>query len=112
MSDSCPSILESCDDIDLAFLKGMLAGLSTEALEERLHLTSGSVSPLGLLFDNAHEITLCYETGVRDTDLIAFHACDNAATVIFTQKVFWEQVVPALGLSPRAIELPVLENDG
>lgn len=83
-----------------------------EALEERLHLTSGSVSPLGLLFDNAHEITLCYETGVRDTDLIAFHPCDNAATVIFTQKVFWDHVVPALGLSPRAIELPVLENDG
>ena len=32
-----------------------------DALEGRLHLTSGSVSPLGLWFDKAHEITLCYD---------------------------------------------------
>ena len=30
-----------------------------DALEERLHLTSGSVSPLALWFDRAHEIPLC-----------------------------------------------------
>lgn len=77
-----------------------------EALEERLHLTSGSVSPLGLMFDKEHEITLCYERGIRDTQRIAFHPCDNAATVIFTQQVFWEQVIPALGLFPKDIELP------
>jgi len=75
------------------------------ALEDRLHLTSGSVSPLGLLFDQKHEITLCYETGVRDTDQIAFHPCDNSATVIFSQQVFWEQVIPALEIEPRAIRL-------
>jgi len=83
-----------------------------EALEERLHLTSGSVSPLGLMFDKNHEICLCYETGIRDTQRIAFHPCDNAATVIFTQEVFWSQVIPALGLSPVAVELPKTENDG
>ncbi|MBP3646933.1 MAG: prolyl-tRNA synthetase associated domain-containing protein [Clostridia bacterium] len=76
-----------------------------DALEERLHLTSGSVSPLGLLFDQKHEIDLCYETGVRETERIAFHPCDNSATVIFTQKVFWEQVVPALGIAPRPVVL-------
>jgi len=83
-----------------------------EALEERLHLTSGSVSPLGLMFDKNHEICLCYEVGIRDTQRIAFHPCDNAATVIFTQEVFWSQVIPALGLSPVAVELPKTENDG
>ena len=76
-----------------------------DALEEKLHLTSGSVSPLGLLFDQKHEIDLCYETGVRETERIAFHPCDNSATVIFTQKVFWEQVVPALGITPRPVVL-------
>ena len=83
-----------------------------EALEERLHLTSGSVSPLGLMFDKDHEITLCYEMGIRDTERIAFHPCDNAATVIFTQSTFWEKVVPALGLHPVAVQLPAQENDG
>lgn len=82
-----------------------------EALEERLHLTSGSVSPLGLLFDPNHEICLCYESGIHDTQRIAFHPCDNAATVIFTQEVFWNQVIPALGLSPVKVELPAAEID-
>lgn len=75
------------------------------ALTDLLHLTSGSVSPLGLLFDKKHEITLCYELGIRDTDYIAFHPCDNSATVIFTQQVFWEQLIPALGLYPRGLAL-------
>lgn len=75
------------------------------ALEDRLHLTSGSVSPLGLLFDVNHEIDLCFETGVRDTRRIAFHPCDNSATVLFTQEVFWNQVIPALGISPRPVAL-------
>ncbi len=68
-----------------------------EALEERLRVSSGSVSPLGLLFDEAHEIQLCFEPGIRDTPRIAFHPCDNAATVIFTQEAFWQGVAPALG---------------
>lgn len=79
-------------------------------LEERLHLTSGSVSPLGLMYDREHEITLCYEPGIRDTQRIAFHPCDNAATVIFTQDVFWHQVLPALGVRAVEVALPAEEN--
>lgn len=77
-----------------------------EALEERLHLTSGSVSPLGLMFDTAHEIVLCYEKSICDTEKIAFHPCDNAATVVFTQQAFWQQVIPTLALQPVEVELP------
>lgn len=81
------------------------------ALEEKLHLTSGSVSPLGLMFDTDHQITLCYEKGICDTARIAFHPCDNAATVIFTQQTFWKKVIPALGIQPVGLELPS-EMDG
>ena len=31
---------------------------------------------------------------------IAFHPCDNTATVLFDQHVFFEQVVPALAHEP------------
>lgn len=75
-----------------------------EALPNMLHLTAGSVSPLGLLFDPEHEITLCYEKAVRDTPKIAFHPCDNTATLIFTQETFWGKVLPALGARPVAVE--------
>ena len=79
------------------------------ALEELLHLTSGSVSPLGLLFDRERKITLCYEKAVCDTAKIAFHPCDNAATIIFDQKVFWNEVIKALNIEPICITLS--END-
>ena len=78
------------------------------ALQKHLHLQSGSVSPLGLHFDTEHIITLAAEQAVLDTPHIAFHPCDNSATVIFTQEVFWQKVLPALGVSP--IFIPLGEN--
>ncbi len=74
------------------------------AMEALLHLTPGSVSPLGLHFDAERRVTLCYEAAVRHTPQIAFHPCDNTATVIFDQAVFWEGVLPALGVAPVAID--------
>lgn len=81
-----------------------------EALEERLHVSSGSVSPLGLVFDTAHEIPLCYEPGICNTPRIAFHPCDNAATLIFTQQAFWQGVVPALGARTIAVRADQCES--
>ena len=78
-----------------------------DALPELLHLTAGSVSPLGLYFDTERRITLCYEKAVRDTAEIAFHPCDNSATVIFTQDCFWNRVLPLLNVQP--IELEAVE---
>lgn len=75
-----------------------------ETLQDLLHLASGSVSPLALYFDRTHEITLCYEKAVRDTPEIAFHPCDNRSTLIFSQDVFWNRVLPALGVHPVAVE--------
>ena len=80
-----------------------------DTLEEKLHLTSGSVSPLGLLFDKDKQIKLCYEDAVRATPRIAFHPCDNSATVIFDQAIFFEQVIPVLEIEPVCLSLG--END-
>ncbi len=77
-----------------------------ELLPELLHLRSGSVSPLGLFYDREHRITLAAEKAVQDTPRIAFHPCDNRATVIFRQEDFWRRVLPSLTVSPRFIDLP------
>ena len=68
-----------------------------ECLPEMLHLESGSLSPLGLWFDKEQRIRLAFDKDVRREGRIAFHPCDNTATLLFDQRVFWEQVVPALG---------------
>ena len=67
-----------------------------ECLPEMLHLESGSLSPLGLWFDEEQKIKLAFDKDVIREGRIAFHPCDNTATVVFEQRVFWEQVVPAL----------------
>ena len=68
-----------------------------ECLPEMLHLESGSLSPLGLWFDTENRIRLAFDRDVQRPGRIAFHPCDNTATVLFEQRVFWEEVVPALG---------------
>ena len=75
------------------------------ALVDHLHLTSGSVSPLGLFFDQQHTITLVAEEAVRETPRIAFHPCDNSATVIFAQEIFWQKVLPSLGVTAIFLQL-------
>lgn len=75
-----------------------------ERLTELLHVTAGAVNPLSLYFDKEKRITLCYEKAVKDTEEIAFHPCDNAATVVFSQEAFWNQVLPGLGVTPKKVE--------
>jgi Ala-tRNA(Pro) deacylase len=77
------------------------------ALQDMLCLTPGSVSPLGLYFDKERRVTLCCEAAIRQTPQIAFHPCDNTATVIFTQEAFWGHVLPALGVMPIMVETAV-----
>lgn len=76
-----------------------------DALPELLHLTSGSVSPLALLYDGEHRIVFAYEKAIRATEKIAFHPCDNSATLVFRQADFWEKVLPALGVCGIEIDL-------
>jgi len=68
-----------------------------EYLQAMLHLEPGSLSPLGLWFDGEHRIRLAFDRDVQRPGRIAFHPCDNTATVLFRQEDFWQTVVPALG---------------
>ena len=68
-----------------------------DCLPQMLHLESGSLSPLGLWFDADNRIRLAFDREVQQAGRIAFHPCDNTATVLFRQDDFWKRVVPALG---------------
>lgn len=76
-----------------------------EALPALLELESGSLCPFALWYDKTHQITFVVDSDVKRSPRIAFHPCDNTATVIFDQEVFWEKVVPALG--SRMVEIDV-----
>ena len=83
-------------DISKRLGSSRLSFAPSECLMDMLHLQSGSLSPLGLWFDGEQRIRLAFDKDVQQEGRIAFHPCDNTATVLFGQQVFWEQVVPAL----------------
>ena len=84
-------------DISKRLGSSRLSFAPSECLQDMLRLESGSLSPLGLWFDDEQRIRLAFDKDVQRAGRIAFHPCDNTATVLFDQQVFWEQVVPALG---------------
>ncbi len=76
------------------------------ALEERLHLHSGSLSPLALWWDDSHEITLVVDHDIHSAQLIAFHPCDHTATLVFSQDIFFRQVIPSLHCISVELHVP------
>lgn len=90
-------------DVSKRLGSSRLSFAPSECLMDMLHLESGSLSPLGLWFDEEQRIRLAFDKDVQRAGRIAFHPCDNTATVLFDQQVFWEQVVPALEHEPLFI---------
>ncbi len=69
-------------------------------LPQMLGLLPGSVSPLGLLFDKEHRITLVCDEKIREYPRIAFHPCVNTETLIFERSGFFEKVLHHIGTAP------------
>ncbi len=90
-------------DVSKRIGSSRLSFAPADCLPEMLRLEPGSLSPLGLWFDGEQRITLVIDRDVQRPGRIAFHPCDNTATVIFDQQVFFEQVLPALGHEAQLI---------
>lgn len=90
-------------DVSKKLNSSRLSFAPAECLPQMLHLESGSLSPLALWFDTRQQIQLVLDRDVQQDGRIAFHPCDNTATVLFRQEDFWHGVVPALGHEVRWI---------
>lgn len=70
-----------------------------DTLPSLLGLQAGAVSPFGLLFDTTERVTLVADEGLRAFARLAFHPCDNTATVVLPADVFWQRFLPGIGRS-------------
>ncbi len=93
-------------DVSKMLSTSRLSFAPEECLMEKLQLHSGSLNPMGLWYDADHRITFVVDRAVQQTPRIAFHPCDNTATVVFDQDVFWKQVVPTLGAVTIFLSVP------
>lgn len=58
-----------------------LSFASAERLEKYLGVAQGSVSPLGVLNDEEHAVTLAFDQDLRTCPSVGVHPNDNTATV-------------------------------
>lgn len=65
-----------------------LSFASSEALQEKLGLTPGSVSPFGLLNDSNKEVEIYIDREVYDSDIMSFHPNRNTASLELSGDMF------------------------
>lgn len=81
-----------------------LSFASTERLEKYLGVAHGSVSPLGVLNDGEHAVTLAFDQDLRAAAEVGVHPNDNTATVWVPFEPL-RKALAALGNPVRFIKL-------
>ena len=78
---------------------------SEEQMAELLRVHPGAVSPMGLMFDADKRVVLLADAALRDEKRLAFHPCDNAATVAMSGRDFFDVFLPAVGHTLQFVEI-------
>ena len=75
-----------------------------EDLMAHLMVRPGAVSPMGLLFDAARDVELLVDRELAREEKLAFHPCDNTATLAMRTSDFFHRFLPAVGREPLFVE--------
>ena len=86
-----------------------LSFASSEAMEELLDITPGSVSVMGLMNDHDNRVQLLMDQDVLKGEFIGCHPCINTSSLRFRTADLIEKILPAMGHTPTYVELPWLE---
>lgn len=83
-----------------------------EAMEALLHISPGAVSPMGLVFDSAKDVTLVMDEDVGKMPLLGCHPNVNTSSIAFSMADFLNVFLPAAGHEVTFVSLPQsLENE-
>lgn len=77
-----------------------------EHMQAILHIAPGAVSPMGLVFDSARDITLVMDRQLKGTEAICCHPCVNTASIRLSMADFMEKFLPATGHEVTYVDLP------
>lgn len=76
-----------------------------EALYGHLRVRPGSVTPLGLIFDESQPVTLLMDRALCHEERLIFHPCVNTASVAMNTQDFLTVFLPAVHKTPVFIEV-------
>ena len=74
-----------------------------EMLFETLCTYPGAISPMGLIFREAKDVTLLVDERLRNCPRLAFHPNDNEVALAMASKDFFDVFLPSTGHVPRFI---------
>ena len=83
-----------------------LSFAAPEQMLASLGVTPGSVSPLGLMNDREKRVHLLIDRDLLSQSCVGVHPCRNTSTLKLTWDDLLHTVLPALGFTPRFVELP------
>lgn len=76
-----------------------------EELYRLLRTRPGSVSPMGLMFDEEKNVRLLVDAALKDQAELAFHPCDNTQTLAMSSRDFLNRFLAAVGHEPTFVEI-------
>ena len=82
-----------------------LSFAAPEYMERFLDITPGSLSILGLMNDQEHQVQLLIDEDVLKGEYIGCHPCINTASLRLKTRDLVEKIIPAMGHEMRVIHL-------
>jgi len=83
-------------DLEQRLRQGKLSFASEKRMMTYLGVMPGSVSPLGLIHDKEHHVTVFLDENLKNTDRISFHPLINTASLVICYNGF-EQFLHHIG---------------
>lgn len=77
-----------------------------EHMQAILHIAPGAVSPMGLVFPSAREVTLLMDSELKGMEAICCHPCVNTASIRLSMADFMGKFLPATGHAVTYVEIP------
>lgn len=77
-----------------------------DKLYELLGVHPGAITPLGLVFDEHHEIHLLVDRELLELEEICVHPCVNTASVALKTADLFEKYIPFTGHAPQLLDIP------
>ena len=77
-----------------------------DKLYELLGVHPGAITPLGLVFDEHHEIHLLVDRELLELEEICVHPCVNTASVALKTADLFEKYIPFTGHTPQLLDIP------
>lgn len=93
-------------DLSAQIGSSRLSFASAEKMQEYLHISPGSVSVLGLMYDSQNAVQLLIDKDILTHEYVGCHPCINTSSIRFTVEDFQNKVLPALHHTPILVELP------